>query len=71
MKKEQIKKQECINPTCGRMPIHRGLCVSCYQTALRLVKEEKTTWQKLEDSGKCEKVKYRRGVVISNWLLSK
>ncbi len=47
---EEVK---CLREGCGRPAICRGLCASCYTTALRMVKNGKTTWEALEKAGKC------------------
>ncbi len=42
-------KQKCVNPECSETEIcARGLCESCYRSASRLVKQKRTTWEKLE-----------------------
>lgn len=48
------KKPEtrCAVPTCERSILaSRGLCNSCYQSALKLVRENRTTWKQLESLG--------------------
>lgn len=59
--------RNCLNPNCTRKAAHRGLCLSCYQTARRLVTQKRVTWQELEQRGKCLKSK-RKGRSIE-WLL--
>ncbi len=44
----------CVFPPCERGVHARGLCKSCYQAAAKLVRDGKTTWEKLETSGKCK-----------------
>lgn len=39
---------------CGRIAHTRGLHPACYRRAKQLVKAGKTTWAKLEASGKAE-----------------
>ena len=43
----------CTIETCDRKAVTRGLCHSCYLTALRLVKAGETTWSELEQKGLC------------------
>lgn len=43
----------CLAPGCQRAPKTRGLCLSCYQCASKLVKDGATTWEALEQAGKC------------------
>ena len=45
-------KPPCLYPTCERESKARGLCHSHYQTALRLVKEGLSTWDRLEELGR-------------------
>ena len=48
-KRENGKKQEaCCVPGCERTATRRGLCNSCYQMAWLDVRENKTTWHRLE-----------------------
>jgi len=58
----------CLNPTCERKTNCRGLCMLCYQTAGRLVRAGRTTWDELEAKGKCKK---NSRVTVTDWLLSK
>ena len=44
----RMPKVKCNNPKCTRAPVIRGLCRACYQTAWRLVRAGKTTWESLE-----------------------
>ena len=50
----------CLNPACTRtcggssrpnLGGSRGLCAPCYNDALRLVKQGKTTWEEMERLG--------------------
>lgn len=51
------KPTQCMVPSCKYVNINRkfvrGLCLSCHATANKLVLRGKTTWEKLESSGKC------------------
>jgi hypothetical protein len=51
---------------CPRPEYSRGLCNSCYQSALRLVKEGETTWEKLEELGFAKKAQRvdKRGTLL-------
>ena len=41
----------CLTPTCSRPSRTRGLCISCYVAASRLIKSGETTWSELESLG--------------------
>ncbi len=43
----------CVIEGCDRKAVTRGLCHSCYLTALRLVQAGETTWTALETAGLC------------------
>ena len=61
----------CMVEGCVCKVKFRGLCEGCYKTAHRLVKEGKTTWEKLEAARKCLPV-VRGGRVARmrlNWFL--
>lgn len=45
-------KTICLNPTCGRDVYARGLCISDYQVATRLVRASRVSWEELEAAGK-------------------
>ena len=64
-----MNKGMCLNPECKIEARVRGLCDSCYNAAGRLVREEKTSWEKLEKAGKVRphKTKTKR----TEWLLEK
>ena len=62
-------KRRCLNPSHQNIDARaRGLCVSCYNSAFYLVKYGRTTWEKLETSGRVSKKRYG---VTSAWLLGK
>ena len=42
----------CIVPDCQRNAHSRGLCSSHYQTAWQLVTARRTSWRRLEQTGK-------------------
>jgi len=44
-------KKKCLVKSCERKAYCRGLCRSCYQTALKAVSNGKTTWEELEAMG--------------------
>jgi len=43
----------CTIDGCDRKAVTRGLCHSCYLTALRLVQAGEATWTALEATGLC------------------
>lgn len=43
----------CAIEGCDRKANTRGLCRSCYHTALRLVQAGETNWDDLEKAGLC------------------
>ena len=45
--------QDCLVPGCERSISSRGLCRNHYTYANRCVLKNKTSWEKLEDLGKC------------------
>ena len=63
--------RKCLNPQCDRARRSRGLCVNCYQAALRLVRIGRTTWASLEKSGKVEAPQSNSKAAgpIAAWLL--
>lgn len=62
-----IKK--CRYPSCTRPSHCRGLCRSCHAQADRMVRRGKTTWAKLEQSGKVTKLANRtKG--FAEWLIA-
>lgn len=51
---ESTMVEKCLSKTCTKMcvPSHlRGLCMSCYITAKKMVEANKTTWNALEGLG--------------------
>ena len=64
------KTDKCLNPNCKRKARTRGLCGTCYVTAYNLVKKGRTTWAKLEASGKA-RPPVNRGGKVTTWLLEK
>jgi hypothetical protein len=53
---------KCLNPKCdGKQLQGRGLCASCYGFCRRLVKENKTTWDKLVAAGKAKEATKPQG----------
>ena len=47
-----MDKVICLVPGCTADEFSRGLCVTHYQNARRLIKRGKTSWEKLESLGK-------------------
>lgn len=67
-----IVGSKCLAPDCNRPPKTRGLCLSCYQCASKLVKDGAVTWEALEQAQKC-RAPYRGGRGRSKkqeWFLS-
>jgi hypothetical protein len=65
--KKNHKLRRCLNPNCHKeAKTVRGLCLSCYGAASRLVRIGKTTWGTLEANGKILPV-VKGG--ITGWLL--
>lgn len=45
-------EKTCLMPECTDANVKlRGLCTGCYQSASRLIRMGKTTWQELEERG--------------------
>lgn len=53
MRSVKYGKDDCIVPRCISNHICRGLCRKHYNMARRLVQENQTTWNQLEDADKC------------------
>lgn len=51
MTRSERKSTECISPGCQRYAKHRGLCSSCYQSAIKVVREGVVTWERLIELG--------------------
>ncbi len=51
MSKEKKFKKGCMTEGCSKPCNCRGVCHSCYQKALRSVKDKFTTWDALEEAG--------------------
>lgn len=60
------QKKKCLRPDCKSKMSCRGLCRVDYNLAYQLVRQGKTTWEKLEKAGKS--IRGERGIVIK-WLL--
>ena len=73
VKTETVETGRCLRPDCGRAARIRGLCHSCYNCALKLVKRGLVTWTALEDSGKALPAKKFEGKpgVRMRWFLGK
>lgn len=61
------KKEKCLNIECVALAQNRGVCLACYLCATRLVRQNKTTWEKLEAAGKVIKKENRDRV---KWFLN-
>lgn len=69
MKKDNGPVYEiCMFPGCKRPRYARGMCHTHYQYGYELVKGGKTTWAKLEQTGK---VKPARKSLIQSYFLDK
>ena len=55
------KVEFCIAPECIRETYSRGLCISHYNMASKLVSQKKTTWDTLVENKKCLEVKSKQG----------
>tara|TARA_R100000458_G_scaffold59951_1_gene73209 strand:+ start:29713 stop:29952 length:240 start_codon:yes stop_codon:yes gene_type:complete len=66
------KELICIAPNCERHVYSRGLCISHYNMASKLVSEGKTNWNKLEANGKVLPVKGKQGARdgSTEWFLN-
>lgn len=64
--KEKAYKMKCLHPECEKQGHSRGLCLSCYMGARKLVASGKTTWGDLEQQGKCNK---STRMTKSKWFL--
>jgi hypothetical protein len=69
MKNKNQEKEKCLNPSCLMKSGTRGLCSSCYQSARLLIASGKTTWEKLEASGRTKPTKGICGGHAGEWLL--
>lgn len=49
---EPKEKKPCLRPNCGRPAHSRGLCRYCYKAADTLIKQGRTTWERLEKRGR-------------------
>ena len=64
---------KCLVPGCEKPQKTRGLCVTCYAVARDLVKEGKTTWDKLVESNRALArggVSGSKKAATVKWLLS-
>jgi len=59
----------CIYPDCPSEFYSRGLCIKHYGVARRLVNASKTTWEKLEASGKVLKCGPRGVRGLDKWFI--
>jgi hypothetical protein len=58
--KKTVEVELCIFPGCNRAVTARGLCKTHYSCAAQLVRDNKTSWAELENSGKSLPT-FRRG----------
>lgn len=65
-----MTKSKCLNPKCDSPPKVRGLCQSCYSQAATLVRQKRTTWEKLIAAGKILRRHWQgNGKSTTSWLL--
>lgn len=65
----ETEKNTCLFPNCGGERAGRGLCKNHYNTASRIVRSKKTSWEKLEKAGKSLPHKKRGEGNVSVWFL--
>ena len=71
MKEKQVTNH-CLFPNCNNGIHVRGLCSKHYIAALRFVRSGKTSWEKLEKSGKAHAKKSEYySTSLSSWFLGK
>ncbi len=51
MARPKVWKGPCRSPECGKPVVARGLCITCYMQAQRMVRKGKVTWDELENLG--------------------
>lgn len=44
----------CMTAECGKPRQWKGLCRSCYAQALRIIDQQETTWEELQEMGLCD-----------------
>lgn len=64
-----MQTKKCLVPECKEETHSRGLCYTCYHFARRLIVNKDTTWEKLENNGKCLSRK-RKHTKRKQWILS-
>lgn len=64
------KLEKCLRRDCERPAVMRGLCNSDYNVAGKLVRDKKTTWDKLEKQNKAIPRRTNRRAVVVEWFLS-
>lgn len=51
-----MQQNKCVIEGCGRPraeALKKGLCMSCYSRAKKMIDAGKTTWNELENRGLC------------------
>ncbi len=61
----------CLFPKCKDNAKTRGLCGLHYQYAYRLVQRKHTTWEDLEEQGKCTHKHATPRSKVNAWFLEK
>ena len=66
-----MQNKMCLFPDCSREVKTRSLCSKHYETAARLVRQQQTTWEKLQAAGKCTRATPRSAWTarVSGWFL--
>lgn len=61
----------CLNPSCHRTVMARGLCRNCYATAAGLIRRGKISWEELEKAGKSLPSQHKlvKHGSVTEWLL--
>lgn len=72
MEQQTPKEPACLNPAHSDRPAEiRGLCHTCYSTALALIHKKATTWENLVKAGRALNPlpSKRPAGTIKTWLL--
>ncbi len=66
-----MKNGKCLYVKCTREAVTRGLCANCYAIALKIVKADRTTFEKLEKAKKILPKKKFCDNEKTDWFLEK
>lgn len=64
-----VADKKCFYPGCKEFKSAKGLCINHYNSALRLVKSGKTTWEELDKKGKAKHLIDRSLGLKKSWFL--